>query len=167
MRLLIPSLLALGLLACSPPPQADQPALSFSADAGTYRWSEAHGARGGLILSRETSGGGGVPVLVIACDNLRTGGLQARMFQVDPFPAELVLTAGTAVMSVPARPVQVGAQAALEGDGALPSDWAGALGAAGTLRLVYGDQGVEVQGPTPGQAAGFGRYCRELDARRG
>jgi hypothetical protein len=153
------------LAACSPSGEPTAaPALSFSADGGSYVWSVAKGARGGLILGR-TSGTRSTPVLVITCDNLRTGGLQASLFSADPAPASLVLTAGEAVMSVPARGGQIGDQPVLEGEGDLPPDWAGALGAARTLELRYGDQGVEVQGPGPAQADAFGRYCRDLEAR--
>ena len=104
---------------------------------------------------------------MITCDNLRTGGLQARLFKAEPAPTALVLTAGSAVMSVRARPRRLGNQTVLEGEGPLPPDWAAALGTAGSLKLRYGDQGAEVKGPTPEQAAGFGRYCRETDAREG
>ena len=109
------------LAACSPPAAPDEgPALSFSADGGAYAWNVANGARGGLILSRQTATEGR-PVLVIACDNLRTGELQARLFKAEPTPTPLTLTAGGAVMTVPARPGQVGDQPVLEGEGDLPS----------------------------------------------
>ena len=153
------------LAACSPPAAPDEgPALSFSADGGAYAWNVANGARGGLILSRQTATEGR-PVLVIACDNERTGGLQARLFKAEPTPTPLTLTAGGAVMTVPARPGQVGDQPVLEGEGDLPSGWAAALGAATILKLRYGDQGVEVQGPGPERTAAFGRHCRDLDSR--
>ena len=166
MRLpVLPATLLL-LAACSPPAEPP-PALSFSVDGGTYVWSVANGAKGGLILGRETSGGNSRPALIITCDNLRTGGLQARLFKAEPAPTALELTAGETVMAVPARPRLVGDQAALEGEGPLPPDWAATLGAARMLKLRYGDQGIEVQGPGPERAAAFGRYCRHLDAREG
>lgn len=153
------------LAACSPPAAPDEgPALSFSADGGTYAWDVANGARGGLILSRQTATEDR-PVLVITCDNVRTGALQARLFKAEPTPTPLTLAAGAAVMTVPARPARVGDQPVLEGEGALPSGWAAALGGATMLELRYGDQGVEVQGPGPERAAAFGGHCRELDAR--
>ena len=163
-----PLIAAVSLLAaCSQPAgPAPAPSLSFSVAGGPYAWSVANGAKGGLILARETAGGG-QPVLVLTCDDLRTGGLQASLFTAEPMPTLLELTAGGAVMTAPGRPGRIGGQAILEGEGPLPPDWARALGAAGRLKLRYGDQGIEVQGPTPAQAAAFGDYCRELAARRG
>src|SRR5688572_11326224 len=103
MRRLIPCL-GLMLAACSPPedPTAG-PALSFGSGGGAYAWRMANGATKGGLLLVETGGVGGRPAVVLTCDNLKTGGLQARVFSADPGPATLELTAGRAVMTVPAR----------------------------------------------------------------
>lgn len=156
------------LAACSQPAEpAPAPALSFSVEGGTYAWTVADGARPGLRLTRQDGPGPGEPVLVITCDDLRTGGLQTRLFRAEPILTTMTLTAGEAVMTVPGRPRPIGDQILLEGEGPLPPDWPADLGAAGTLKLHYGDQGVEVQGPAPERAAEFRRFCRALEARRG
>ena len=161
-RLILSLWLLLG--ACSPPEQpGPQAALSFSGEGGTYAWRAANGAKGGLLLVPGNPGAGGRPVLVITCDNLRTGALQARVFRAEPAPTALTLSAGDAILTVPGRRGWVGDQAVLEGEGALPGGWAEALGTAPTLKLRYGDQGVEVQGPGPVQAERFGRHCRRLE----
>jgi hypothetical protein len=157
------------LAACSPAAEpAPAPALSFSVEGGTYAWSLADGARPSLTLARQDGPGPAEPVLVIACGGPGTGGLQTRLFRAEPIRTPLTLTAGEAVMTVPGRPRPIGGgRTLLEGEGAPPQDWVAALGAAGTLKLRYGDQGVEVQGPAPEPAAAFGRACRTLEPGRG
>lgn len=167
MRPSIP-LLALALAACSAaeePPPASR-AVSFGGAAGGYEWGVANGAKGGLLLSA-TEDGVGKPVLVITCDNERIGGLQARVFRPEPVPAELELTAGETVMRVTARRRLVGNQAVVDGEGVLPEGWAAALGATRSLKVRYGYQGIEVQGPGREKADMFGRHCRDLQARAG
>lgn len=167
MRILVLSLLLLTAACSQSEPAEPQPALSFNVQGGTFEWTVANGGKGGLLLGRTTEDGAVQPVLVITCDGLRRGGLQARLFTADPGPLPLELTAGDAVMSVPTRRGLVGSQPTLEGEGAMPEGWAEALGAASVLKLRYSDQGIEVQGPGPEKAGAFGAHCRELDARSG
>jgi hypothetical protein len=106
-------------------------------------------------------------MLVISCDSLRTGALQARMFRAEHAPTALTLSAGDTIMTVTARRGLVGDQPVLQGEGDLPTGWAEALGTTPTLKLRYGDQGIEVQGPGGAQAEEFGRRCRRLETGAG
>ncbi|MBB4081509.1 hypothetical protein [Brevundimonas lenta] len=160
-RLILPALLFLA--ACSPESEPEGPGLSFRVDSGALAWSVADGAPAALVLSRETTPGTARPVLIISCDGLKTGGLDVRLFRAEPTLTPLELTAGAATLTVPGQPGQVGDQTRLKGEGELPADWAGAIAGARMLKLRYGDQGIEVQGPGREMADAFGRHCRTLE----
>ncbi len=163
-RLLIfgPLGIAAALAACSPEPEPPRPALAFRTDGATYVWSATGGSAPALVLG-QSGAGAGPPALVLSCRGEASGGLRVGALIAEPVPVPIELTAGSATLTVATRRVVTETRVELEGEGDLPPGWFDALAATDMLRLRYGDQGLELEGPGRALTEGWRGRCRTLD----
>lgn len=161
---------------------------TFTRDGQNYRWDVAHGVTGTLGISREvdprldpklartvprltrTSGGDTnvrvhVPVLVLSCSGLRSGGVQARFYAPRGGAAQLRFTAGASVFRVHRGVEDQGGEPFVEGHGDLPDNFFPALADASTVSVAYGDKVTTFPGPGKALVSHFKRYCVSLAQR--
>jgi hypothetical protein len=167
----------------APPPS------TFTQDGQTYRWDVAHGVTGSLGVSREvdprsvpelahaipeltrTLGVSDanvrsyVPVLMLSCSGVHSGGVQARLYAPQGGAAQLRFTAGLSVFRVYRGVEDQGGGPFVEGRGDLPDNFFPALAEASTVSVAYGDKFTTFPGPGKALVTHFKRYCVSLAQR--
>lgn len=167
----------------APPPSA------FPLDGQNYRWNVAHGVTGSLGVSREvdprsvpglaraipqltrTSGDSDVsirsyvPVLMLSCSGVHSGGVQARLYAPQGGAAQLRFTAGPSVFRVYRGIGDQGGGPFVEGHGDLPDNFFPALADARMVSIAYGDKVTTFPGPGKALVNHFKRYCVSLAQR--
>jgi len=167
----------------APPPS------TFTQDGQTYRWDVAHGVTGSLGVSRQvdpqtipelsrrasevtrllsTSDAGVrayVPVLMLSCSGMHSGGVHARLYAPQAGAAQLRFTAGTRVFRVYRGVNDQGRGPFVEGRGDLPDGFFAALSDAPTVAVAYGDKTTIFPGPGKALVNHFKRYCVSLAER--
>ncbi len=164
------------------------PASTFTRDGQNYHWDVAHGVTGSLGLSREvdprsvpglahmvppltrTLGGDTsmrsyVPVLMLSCSGVHSGGVQARLYAPQGGAAQLRFTAGPSVFRVHRGIEDQGGGPFVEGHGDLPDNFFPALADASTVSVAYGDKVTTFPGPGKALVNHFKRYCVSLAQR--
>jgi hypothetical protein len=163
---------------------------TFVRDGQTFQWSVAHGVTGSLGVSREvdprsipglaratpqlTKAMGVsdvglrsyVPVLMLSCSGVHSGGVQARLYAPQGGAAQLRFTAGPSVFRVYRGIEDQGEGPFVEGHGDLPDNFFPALADASTVSIAYGDKVTTFPGPGKALVNHFKRYCVSL-AQRG
>ncbi len=166
----------------APPPS------TFTRDGQNYHWDVAHGVTGSLGLSREvdprsvpelaraaprltrtlgadTSMRSYVPVLMLSCSGVHSGGVQARLYAPQGGAAQLRFTAGPSVFRVHRGIEDQGGGPFVEGHGDLPDNFFPALADASTVSVAYGDKVTTFPGPGKALVNHFKRYCVSLAQR--
>lgn len=166
----------------APPPS------TFTRDGQNYHWDVAHGVTGSLGLSREvdpravpglahmarpltrTLGDGTslhsyVPVLMLSCSGVHSGGVQARLYAPQGGAAQLRFTAGASVFRVHRGVQDQGGEPFVEGRGDLPDNFFPALADAQLVSIAYGDKVTTFPGPGKALVNHFKRYCVSLAQR--
>jgi hypothetical protein len=167
----------------APPPS------TFTQDGQNYQWSVAHGVTGSLGVSREVdprsvpemtraasqvtrilgASDAGVrayvPVLMLSCSGVHSGGVQARLYAPQGGAAQLRFTAGPSVFRVHRGIEDQGSGPFVEGHGDLPDNFFTALADAPAVSVAYGDKVTTFPGPSKALVNHFKRYCVSLAQR--
>lgn len=152
---------------------------TFMRDGQNYQWSVAHGVIGSLGISREVDPGSVprlsrmfgasdakvrtyVPVLMLSCSGVHSGGVQARLYAPQGGAAQLRFTAGPSVFRVHRGVEDQGDGPFVEGHGDLPDNFFPALADAPMVSIAYGDKVTTFPGPGRALVNHFKRYCVSL-----
>jgi len=154
------------LAACSPGPEPERPSLAFRTDGAAYVWRVADAPRAALVLAPADGPGTGPAALELTCLDGSEARLRIAALTAEPVPVPIHVTAGAAVLIVTPRRIVTDQAVVLEGEGRLPAGWSEGLAGAAVLKVQYGDQGLELQGPGRALAETWSSRCG-TPARRG